>query len=143
MGEKKFHLIYLISVLCLLGACSRNFEQTTDYFYQYQIYDLVYDHALYVGVCLTIEDDKNHPQNIVYEVDEIKEYYEKYGIEVLINEYCEWYYEQINPTEWTLRLTKRNVLWNVTAERYIIYLALRNNYIVYVDDESGYISFAK
>ena len=62
---------------------------------------------------------------------------------MLINEYCEWYYEQINPTEWTLRLTKRNVLWNVTAERYIIYLALRNNYIVYVDDESGYISFDK
>lgn len=49
----------------------------------------------------------------------------------------------INPTEWTLRLTKRNILWNVTAERYIIYLALRNNYIVYVDDESGYISFDK
>lgn len=109
---------------------------------QYQICDVVYDNAIYVGVCFINEKDKDQPQYIVYEVNDIKEYYDTYGIETLLNEYNEWCLHSANLSG-NLRLGQKSIPWNTTTERYVIYLALRNNYVVYIDDESGFLCFKK
>lgn len=143
MEEKKFPLIFLISMSFLLLSCSTLVERRDEHIFQYQVYDLEYEQVIYVGVCLTLEKEKNNPQYIVYENAEIKELYEKYGIESLINEFTAWYYSQTVSSEWIVLSTQTTIPWNVNTKKYIIYLALRNNYVVFLDDESGYISFEK
>lgn len=143
MEEKKFPLIFLISMSFLLLSCSTLVERRDEHIFQYQVYDLEYEQVIYVGVCLTLEKEKNNPQYIVYENAEIKELYEKYGIESLINEFTAWYYSQTVSSEWIVLSTQKTIPWNVNTKKYIIYLALRNNYVVFLDDESGYISFEK
>lgn len=143
MEEKKFPLIFLISMSFLLLSCSTSVERRDEHIFQYQVYDLEYEQVIYVGVCLTLEKEKNNPQYIVYENAEIKELYEKYGIESLLNEFTAWYYSQTVSSEWIVLSTQKTIPWNVNTKKYIIYLALRNNYVVFLDDESGFISFEK
>ena len=144
MEATKFPLIYLISYLCLFGSCAKSNKQTLVDWHQYQVYDLVYNDTLYAGVCLVLDNpDRNDPKYIVYEVNAIKEYYERYGIDTLLNEFVDWHYNHIDPTDWTLNLTHQTIPWNTTLKKYIIYLALRNNYVVCMDDESGYLRFEK
>jgi len=142
MEAKKFQIIYLISIVWFLGACSTLSKHAMEYMLQYQICDVVYDNAIYVGVCFINEKDKDQPQYIVYEVNDIKEYYDTYGIETLLNEYNEWCLHSANLSG-NLRLGQKSIPWNTTTERYVIYLALRNNYVVYIDDESGFLCFKK
>lgn len=142
MGAKKFQIIYLISIVWFWGACSNPSKHAMEYMLQYQICDVVYDNAIYVGVCFINEKDKDQPQYIVYEVNDIKEYYDTYGIETLLNEYNEWCLHSANLSG-NLRLGQKSIPWNTTTERYVIYLALRNNYVVYIDDESGFLCFKK
>ena len=143
MEAKKYPLIYLISLLFIWGSCSKPHEQTSVSMFQYQLYDLEYNHTLYIGVSYVCGDEKNNPQYIVCEIDDIKELYELYGIDSLLTEFKSWHYHQNNPTQWTLPYTQKTISWNDASERYIIYLALRNNYVVYRDDETGYLCFDK
>ena len=143
METKRFQTICLISIVWFWGACSKPSAQaTSSHMFQYQICDIAYDNTLYVGVCFINEKDIHQAQYIVSEVNEIKEYYKKYGIETLLNEYNEWYLHPSNSLG-TFRLGGKSIPWNTTTERYLIYLALRNNYVVYIDDESGYLCFEK
>jgi hypothetical protein len=143
METKRFQTICLISIVWFWGACSKPSAQaTSSHMFQYQICDIAYDNTLYVGVCFINEKDIHQAQYIVSEVNEIKEYYKKYGIETLLNAYNEWYLHPSNSLG-TFRLGEKCIPWNTTTERYLIYLALRNNYVVYIDDESGYLCFEK
>ena len=98
---------------------------------------------MYVGVSYVYGENRDNPQYIVYEIEAIKEFYSTYGIDTLLNEYLSWYYHKGDSIEWTIQKTKKTILWNDMVERYIIYLALRENYIVYIDDESGYLCVNK
>ena len=143
MEVKKYHLIYLISSLYLFCSCSKSHEHIAVWdWHEYKIYDLAYNNTLYIGVCVGW-DDKNNPQNIVYEVDAIKEYYETYGADTLLSEFIKSYDNTIEPIEWKLVLTHKTVPWDIITQKYIIYLALRNGYNVCIDDETGYLLYDK
>ena len=143
MVDKKYPLIVLISCLCSFYSCSTCLEQTEEHLYQYQTYDLVYNKIVYIGVGFITGSERNQPQYIVHEVEEIKECYDLYGIDTLLHDFTSWYYQQKHPSKWTIVASGKEIPWNDRAENCIIYLALRNDYSVYRDDESGYLCFER
>ena len=144
-------LLFWSSLISLMVQSCSNGKVTNDNRWrEYQIYDLSYNGRLYVGVCQYCVTETQHPQFIVYEIKAIKDYYSKYGMDSLLDEFAKWYYSNSRVDDgegvfvWTLPQTNGvDVPWSPLAERYLIYLAIRNGYHAIEDCESGYLYFEK
>lgn len=144
MEAKKFLKSILSSItLCLLACSNLQKSQIEDYYFDYQIYDLYYEGVLYVGVHNPNHKWEDDPQDRIYPIESVKLYYEQYGIDTLLHNFCGWYYSQEQLTEqsqWNIQ-DAVYVPWSNELQQYIIYLALRNGYRVLHDCESGYLLF--